>query len=301
MSEIVEQIQKLKKQRNAVILGHNYQLPEVQDIADFVGDSLGLSLKAHETSASVIVFCGVRFMAETAAIISPDKTVLLPDAQAGCPLAEMISVAELRELKAAHPGVPVVCYINTNADVKAECDLCCTSANALEIVESLESEEVIFVPDKYLGSYVQEKTKKHLILGKGFCPTHQVFTVEEIAALKAEYPGALFMIHPETNPDLRAVADYVGGTGGMRVFARNNPGPFIVGTEVGMLHRLEQENPGKLFVPASERAVCPNMKKITLEKVLWALEDMQPVITVEEPTASLARRSIERMLAINTQ
>jgi len=296
---IGDRIRALKKERRAVILAHNYQIAEVQDIADFVGDSLGLSIQASRTDAEVIVFCGVHFMAETAKILSPQKTVLLPDKNAGCPMANMINGRQLRTLKEQHPGAKVLCYVNTSAEVKAECDLCCTSANAVTLVKGAlkDDKEIIFVPDKYLADYVAGQTGRRFVLWNGYCPTHARILPEDIVRAKALHPAAVVIAHPECTPEVRMLADRVASTEGMcRYVKEAKEQEIIVGTEVGIIHRLKKENPGKVFYPASEQAVCPNMKLITLEKVLWALEDMQPVIDVPPDIASRARRCIERML-----
>lgn len=298
--EIIEKIIALKKKRNAVILAHNYQRPEVQDIGDFVGDSLELSRKAAEQGeADTIVFCGVQFMAETASILSPGKVVLLPDAGAGCPMADMITSDDLVEKKKEVPGAHVVCYVNSSAAVKAESEICCTSANAMEVVRSVEKGEIIFVPDQYLGNYVSVKLDRPMILWPGYCPTHVRIQPEEITSLKAKYPEALALVHPECRPEVTAVADEVLSTGGMLRFARQtNANVLIIATETGLLHRLGKENPGKTFIAASPKAICPNMKKITLEKVLWSLEEMKPEIKVPEQIRIRARSALDRMLAV---
>ena len=303
MSEIVEKIQRLKKERKAVILVHNYQRPEVQDIADFLGDSLGLSIEASKAKAKVIVFCGVRFMAETAAIICSDKTVIMPEVSAGCPMADMITVDKLKALKAEHPGVPVVCYVNTSAAIKAESDVCCTSANSIKVVRSLPDKEIIFIPDKYLGMYTQSKVPdKKLIFFEGYCPIHVGILAEHVQKAKAEHPQALVIVHPECRPEVIALADAVVSTAGMVKFVKESKASeFIIGTETGIIYRLQEENPGKKFYPASELAVCPNMKLTTLEKVLWSLEDLKTEIKVPEEIAQRAKRAIERMLGIGRQ
>ena len=296
---IEERILKLKKARNAVILVHNYQRGEVQDIADFVGDSLELSQKAAATTAEVIVFCGVHFMAETAAILCPDMTVLLPDINAGCPMANMITAAQLRQKKKELPGVIVVAYINTTAAVKAESDYCCTSANGVKVVQSLDKEEIIFVPDQYLGHFIATRTGKKMTLWPGYCPTHLRILPEDILRRKQEYPRARVVVHPECRPDVIALADEAVSTSGIcRYAARADVRELIVGTEVGIIHRLEKENPGKKFIPASERAICPNMKLITLEKVLRSLEEMSPVVKVPEEIRLKAKAAVDRMLAL---
>ncbi|HEX7365244.1 MAG TPA: quinolinate synthase NadA [Dehalococcoidia bacterium] len=297
--ELTEKILKLKQQRNAVILAHNYQLGEIQDIADFVGDSLDLSQNASKTDASVIVFCGVHFMAETASILSPRKTVLLPDEHAGCPMANMITAPQLKEKKKEYPQATVVCYINSSAAVKAESYICCTSANAVGVVESVDADEIIFIPDQYLGHYISTKTSKRMILWPGFCPTHARIMPEYIIKLRQEYPEAKVVVHPECRPDVIALADQVLSTSGMIKFAqREDVKELIVGTEMGLIYRLRKENPGKKFIPVSEQAICPNMKLITLEKVLWSLEEMKPVVKVPENIRLKAKGAVDRMLAV---
>ncbi|MFA6666120.1 MAG: quinolinate synthase NadA [Armatimonadota bacterium] len=297
---LVETIRKRAKERNAIILAHNYQIDEIQDVADFVGDSLELSRKAAETPAEVIVFCGVYFMAETAKILSPQKTVLIPDPKAGCPMADMITVDELRAFKAKYPGRPVVAYVNTSAAVKAEVDICCTSANAVHIVESVDSDEILFVPDKCLASYVAKKTSKKIIPYPGFCPTHHRIQPEQILKLKEQHPDAVVVAHPECTCEVVELADYVSSTSGMLRIVKENPAcKFIVVTEMGILHRMKQENPGKQFYAPSEHAVCPNMKKITLEKLAWSLEDMEHKVLLPADIIEKARASIERMIAVS--
>ncbi len=297
--ELVEKILSLKKKRNAVILVHNYQLGEIQDIADFMGDSLGLSQNAAKTDAEVIVFCGVHFMAETASILCPDKVVLLPDINAGCPMADMITAEELRKKKGEFPNATVVCYVNSSAEVKAESDVCCTSANAVEVVESVDAQEILFIPDQYLGHYASTKTDKKIILWPGFCPTHVRILPEHITQMRKEYPQTKVVVHPECRPDIIALADEVLSTGGMRRFARETDArEIIVGTEIGILHRLRKENPGKKFIPATEQAVCPQMKLITLEKVLWSLEEMAPEVKVPEEIRLRAKSAVDKMLEV---
>ncbi|MDO8716495.1 MAG: quinolinate synthase NadA [Dehalococcoidales bacterium] len=297
--QLIAQILRLKKEKNAVILSHNYQLAEVQDIADFVGDSLELSQQAAKTDADVIVFCGVHFMAETASIISPDKTVLLPDRHAGCPMADMITPQQLREKKKEHPNAVVICYINSSAAVKAESDICCTSSNAVRMVEKVPADrEILFVPDQYLGSFVAAKTGRELILWPGYCPTHARIQAQDILRLRAEYPQAKVLVHPECRTEVAALADAVLSTGGMIRFARESAAKeIIVGTEIGILHRLRKENPGKRFIPVSEQAVCPRMKLITLENILWSLEGMVHQIKVPERIRLKAKLAVDRMLA----
>jgi len=298
-NSITEQIEKLKQERNAVLLVHNYQRPEIQDIADFTGDSLELSQKASKTDADVIVFCGVHFMAETAKILSPQKTVLLPDKNAGCPMADMITDEQLRQKKKELPGATVVTYVNSTAAVKAESDYCCTSSNGVKVVSQIDNDNIIFVPDQYLGDYISRQTGKKMTLWPGYCPTHVRILPEDITNRKKEHPRAKAVVHPECRPDVIALADEALSTSGIiRYAAREDVKELIVGTEVEILHRLKKENPGKKFVPASEKAVCPNMKKITLEKILESLKTMTPEIIVPEEIRLRALRAVERMLAI---
>jgi quinolinate synthase len=297
---IVEEIKSLQAARNAIILAHNYQPGEIQDLADFTGDSLELARKAATVAEDIVVFCGVHFMAETAAILNPRKTVLLPTPDAGCPMADMISGEQLRELKAKHPGAKVLCYVNSTAEIKAESDCCVTSSNAVAVARSFPADqEIIFVPDQHLGSWTAEQLGRKFILWPGFCPTHARMTDRQIALARAEHPGAPVLVHPECPKGVRDAADQVLSTGGMCRYVLGRPeAAFIVGTETGILHRLKKENPDKLFFPLLESAVCPNMKKTTLEKVLWSLQENQTIVRVAEPIASRARKSIEAMLAI---
>jgi len=303
MSELslVHEITKLKQERNAVILAHNYQRPEVQDIADFVGDSLGLSMQAAGTDADVIVFCGVYFMAETAKILSPGKTVLIPDSNAGCPLAQMITVDDVRVLKQRHPEARTLCYVNTTAAVKAECDLCCTSANAVAVIESLPQDDrpLIFVPDKYLAGYAARQTGREIIAGGGYCPSHVKILAEDILRLKAAHPRARVVVHPECTPEVQALADTIASTEGMcRDVKRSDAAEFIIGTEAGMVYRLRKENPGKTFFPASGLALCPNMKRCTVEKVRGALANNQYEVDVPEHIIEKARKSLAYMMSL---
>lgn len=299
--ELVQKILELKKERDAVILAHNYQIGEVQDIADYTGDSLGLSLEASKTTESVILFCGVKFMAETAAIICPDKTVLMPDENAGCPMANMITVRQLREMKKRYPEAKVVCYVNTTAAIKAECDICCTSANAVKVVNSIpEDILIIFVPDQSLGDYVSKQCGREMILWNGYCPTHHRILAQDIINMKKEHPEAEVMVHPECTADVIELADQVLSTSGMLRYAKETCArELIVGTEIGILHPLRKDNPDKKFYPASNMADCPNMKLNNLEKVLWSLEDMVYEITVPEDIRIRARDSIEKMLKLS--
>lgn len=295
--ELMRRIRELKEEAGATILAHNYQRKEVQEVADFVGDSLELSRKAASVKAKLIVFCGVRFMAETAAIVNPNATVLLPDACAGCPLADMIDENILAEWKKDHPRAKVVCYINSSAAVKAMSDICCTSANAIKIVQRLREEEVIFIPDENLGRYVSSKTGKKLILYPGFCPTHLVLRPEMLLAMKEKHPNAKMMVHPECRSDVIDLADAALSTSQMLRFAKESDAhEFIVGTEVGLIHRLELENPSKSFYAASSLLVCPNMKRTTLEKVVECIERQRHVIEVPKEIRVGAARAIEEML-----
>lgn len=294
-----ERIKKLKKERNAVILAHNYQKPEIQDIADYVGDSLGLSIKAAQTKAKVIIFCGVYFMAETAKILSPDKKILLPEKEAGCPMADMITASQLREMKQQHPGAKVLCYVNTSAEVKAEAYICCTSANAIKMAKEAfdDEEEIIFVPDKYLGDYVARQTAKKLILWEGYCPVHIKIGREDIERQKQLYPKALVLAHPECKPEVLTLADAILSTEGMCKFVQSSPKKeFILATEKGILYRLKKERPEKSFYPANESAICEDMKKIDLRKVLRSLEELVYEVVLPSRVIFSARKSIEKML-----
>lgn len=301
VKQLSAEIARLKKERNAVILAHFYQRPEVQDVADFIGDSLGLSQQAAETDADVIIFCGVHFMAESASILSPDKIVVLPDEHAGCPMADMIDAVQLERKKQEYPDATVVCYVNTSAEVKAECDVACTSANAVRVVASLpENKPIIFVPDENLGHYIVSQTGREMILWEGYCNTHHRLTAEDVLKTKAEHPEALVMVHPECHPEVVALADKVSSTAGMINFAReNDTREFIVGTEMGILHPLKKRCPDKQFYMASKKLVCPNMKKTTLDKVRQALISLEPRVTVPEKVRQQAIRCLERMLEIS--
>jgi len=299
IEKIIDDIARLKKERNAVILAHNYQLPEIQDIADYIGDSLGLSMRASRTDKDVVVFCGVYFMAETAKILSPQKTVLVPDKNAGCPMADMITASQLRELKAKHPNAKTICYVNTPAEVKAECDLCCTSSNAVEIAEDAfdQEDEVIFVPDKYLANYVSSRTGRRFITWNGYCSAHLKILPNDIRRQKKLHSEAKVIVHPECTPDVIKLADRALSTGGMCEYASTTDAKeMIIGTENGLLYRLKKENPGKTFYPASDLAVCPNMKLTTLEKVHSCLKNMEFMIELPEDTISRAGQSIQKMV-----
>ena len=322
-ADLREEILKLKDEKRAIILSHNYQRDEVQDLADFVGDSLELSRTASTIECDVIVFCGVNFMAESASILSPEKTVLLPELDASCPMADMIQVSSarkvwktfpgyevqpafvfpheftLRDMKARYPGVPVVAYVNTTADVKAESDICCTSANVVKVVESLPGDKVICVPDRNLSLWAQKNTTKQVIAWDGFCHVHDRVTKEDVARARGEHPRALLMAHPECRPEVLERADHVTSTSGMlRFAAASEAKEFIVGTEVGLMHRLKKENPDKVFYPLRKDMICPNMKKTTLNSVLRALKEMKNVIKVPEEIRVPAKRALDRMLEI---
>ena len=314
-ARLADEVRALAEERTAVILAHNYQVPEVQDVAHFVGDSLGLSRQAADTAAEVIAFCGVHFMAETASILSPDKTVLLPDLDAGCSLADSITADQLREWKAKHPGAVVVMYVNTTAEVKAETDYCCTSANAVQVVEHIyrehgEDTEILFGPDMWLGAYVERTIGRRMHVWDGECHVHAGIRPADISAIRADHPDAEFMIHPECGCTTQ-VMEYVASgdvdperthmlsTGGMLRFARDSEAEtFIVATETGMLHPLAKENPGKEFIPANRAAECRYMKMITLPKLRDALRDLKPVVRVDPALAERARVPIDRMVAI---
>lgn len=292
-------IADLKEKRNAIILAHVYQRKEIQEIADYIGDSLDLSRKAMDTEAHVIVFCGVRFMAETAAILNPEKIVLLPDNEAGCELADMAPVEKLRSTKLKYPNIPVVSYVNSTAAVKAESDICCTSANAVDVVNSLDEDTVLFLPDKNLGSWVAEQTDKQIITWDGYCYVHEEnITVEKIERLKRMYPPAIFIVHPECHESVRKLADFIGGTGDLRGYVkREKATEFIVGTEDGIINTLKKENPNKIFY--SVGTICEGMKRINLEKVILSLERMKHRVNVPEDMRSKSRIALIEMLKVS--
>ena len=299
---LVENILKLKKEKKAIILAHNYQRPEIQDIADYVGDSIELCMRAtEEKDAKLIAFSAVDFMAESAAILNPGKKVLLPSLGARCPMAQMLPAEEVRLWKRQHPNVPVVLYVNTLAEAKAECDICCTSANAVKVVSSLEADTLLFGPDHNLAWHVEQKTGKKLIPipKKGFCPTHLLFLKEDILLAKEEYPDAVIAVHPECTSDVQLVADFIGSTSQICRYAKESAKrKYIIGTEIGIIHRLEKENPRKKFLPAYEGAVCPNMKLNTLERVYLSLKEERYPVTVPKSVASKARKALEKMISI---
>lgn len=295
--EMAKSIAELKKERNAVILAHNYQIGEVQDVADFLGDSLELSQKAARLDEDIIVFCGVHFMAETAAILAPEKMVLIPDIHAGCPMANMVTAKELKAWKKNYPGRPVVCYVNTTAEVKAECDICCTSSNALKVVESLEAQEILFAPDKNLAAYVARYTSKTIIPWDGYCYVHNNILARDVRESKERYPEAQVWVHPECRPEVINLADKVLSTGKMIKEARTTPKKaVIIGTEAGIVYRLKKENPDKDFYPVKELALCYNMKKINLKKVLQSLEEEIFKVQVPLEISRRARGAIEKMI-----
>ena len=299
--ELIEKINRLRKEKNAVILAHNYQLGEIQEVADFCGDSLELSIKAKGVSADMIVFCGVTFMAETAYILSPSKTVLLPRLDAGCLMADMLTGEDVRKMKASHPGAVVLCYVNSTAEVKAESDICVTSANALDIAKSVPADkEILFVPDSNLGNYVMKKTGRKMTMFPGYCPTHMRLTRENILERRKEFPDAKVIIHPESRTEVSELADEVLSTGGMcRYVKESDAKQFIIATESGIIHRLRKENPGKLLIPISEEAVCPTMKVIRLADLYSSLEKEEHKITVPEELRIKALRPIDKMLELS--
>jgi len=299
LKQLKEEIAELKQELRAIIIAHNYQRPEVQDIADFVGDSLELSRQCTEVDARTIVFCGVRFMAEVAVILNPDRTVLLSEGSAGCPLADMISVDALREWKQRYPGASVVCYVNSSAEIKAESDICCTSANAVKIVDSLSADDILFIPDQNLGHYVSTQTKKRLILYPGFCYVHHRLKPAQVKLAKELHPEAQVIVHPECRPEVIALADAALSTSQMIYHAKASPNnSFIIGTEEGILHRLRRENPDKSFYLISNGQICTEMKKTTLETLARTMRLKQNIVTVPEEVRVKAKQAVDRMLAI---
>ena len=294
------EIRKLLKEKNAILLAHNYERPEIQDIADLTGDSLMLSIEAAKTKAGVIVFCGVHFMAETASILCPDKVVLLPVVSAGCPMADMITAQSLAEKKKDFPGVPVVSYVNSTASVKAESHICCTSANAIKVVNSLSGNDtVIMTPDRNLARYTQRFTDKKIIFWDGFCPYHDMLTPEQVSKVKKKHPQALFLVHPECRPEVIDLADEVKSTSGMLDYAKKSKNrEFIIGTETGLIYTLKIQNPDKVFIPADESMICIDMKKIYLKDVISSLLNMSPVVKVEEDIRVRAKEAVDRMLEV---
>ncbi len=298
--ELQNRIRRLVKEKNAILLAHNYQRAEIQEIADLTGDSYELSVKASKTDADIIVFCGVRFMAESAKILSPEKTVLLPNVNAGCPMADMITVQQLEGLKSQYPEAAVVSYVNTNADVKALSDVCCTSSNAVNIVKAVNAKGVLFIPDKNLGSYVKKFVDKDMIIWNGYCPTHHHIYPEEITLLKEKYPDAPFVCHPECRPEVVELADKVASTSGILKFAREDSHKqFIIGTEEGIMYQLRKNNPEKEFILASHGFICPNMKRTRLEDIVLALEKNQYEIKLSPAIIEKARLPLERMIEMS--
>ena len=298
-NEIKQEIRRLLDEKNALLLAHNYQRDEIQEIADIGGDSLALAMAAAETDKDVIVFCGVHFMAESAAILAPEKTVLLPRLDAGCPMADMVDDAGLREMKAKHPGATVVTYVNSTAAVKAESDICCTSSNAVNVVNSLDAEEVLLVPDRNLAQYIADRTDKTCHFWDGYCPTHERLDVADIERAKQDHPDALFMAHPECPPAILEIADHICSTSGMYEYAgKSDAQKFIVGTEMGILYRLRRENPEKEFILPTSKLICPNMKLTSLEDVLHSLQTLSPQVTVPEDVRDRAKLTLDRMLAV---
>lgn len=294
---ISEEITKLKKEKNAIVLVHNYQRPEIQNIADSLGDSLGLARKAAKTDAQIIIFCGVRFMAETAKILSPEKMVLLPRKEAGCPMADMITAEDLRILKEKYPGAKVVSYVNTNADVKAESDICCTSANAIEVVRNIRAERVIFTPDRNLAAYCQRFVDKEIIPWNGYCYVHEKIRKDEVRLAKEKFPDALLLVHPECNPSVIDLADEVLSTSGMLNFAeKSDKKKFLIGTEEGLIYRLKKENPGKEFYAAGTAKMCRNMKLTTLNDVYYSLKEERYAIELSEGIIKSAQKALMEML-----
>ena len=295
-----QKIRGLLEEKKGVLLAHNYQVPDVQDVADLCGDSLELSIKASRTDAEVIVFCGVHFMAETASILSPDKIVLLPVISAGCPMADMITAEDLKERRADTPDTVVVSYVNTTADVKAESDICCTSANAVRVAESVgKDREILMTPDRNLAQYTQKMTGRNISYWDGYCPIHNNLTAAQVRKVKKEHPDAVFLAHPECPPEVLDLADEIKSTSGMISFAgESDRKEFIIGTETGILYPLSKANPGKIFIPADPAMICPNMKKTGLKDILRALEEMKHVIKVPEDIRVRAKKAVDRMLAV---
>ncbi|WP_026478068.1 quinolinate synthase NadA [Alkaliphilus transvaalensis] len=299
--EMIKEIQRLKKEKNAIILAHNYQIPEIQEIADLVGDSLKLSKKAAETDADIIVLSGVNFMAETAKILSPNKKVLLPAHDAGCPMADMIDTEKLKDFKEEHKDAVVVCYVNSSAEVKAESDICCTSSNAVKIIKSIEADKILFVPDKNLGHYVSKQVpEKEIISYKGFCITHHRVQGREVDHIRSEYPDAEVLVHPECSPDVVEKADFIGSTSQIISYAKESPSKvFIIGTEMGVLHKLQKDSPYKRFYLLSTGLICNNMKKTRLVDIYNALAEEKYEITVNESTRLKALNALNKMLEIS--
>jgi quinolinate synthase len=299
---IKDKIDELKKKNNALILAHNYQLPEIQDIADHLGDSLDLAIKAYESNKKIIIFCGVDFMAESTKILNPNKNVIIPDKNAHCPMANMVNIKDLQKLKNENPDAKVVAYINTTAESKVLADICCTSANGVNVVKSLSSKQIIFIPDKNLGNYIQKHIKdKKIIIWPGVCPTHHRIRKEELVKLNKQYPKAKILVHPECRPNVIEFADYALSTNGMVNYCKkSDKNEFIIGTEKELCYRLKNENPEKTFIPIKS-AICPNMKKITLEKVLNSLETLEPKIELSEEIIEKAKKPLQKMMDVKRE
>lgn len=298
--EMLDEIKRMKHEKNAVIVAHNYQVDDVQDLADVVGDSFKLSQYCANTDADVVVFCGVHFMAESAKILSPEKTVLLPEIHAGCPMADMVTAQALREEKRKYPNAAVVCYINSSADVKAECDICCTSSNALRVIKSLKNDEILFVPDQNLGSFIANQIpEKTIHLWKGYCITHHRVGKKDVEEAKKAHPDALLLAHPECRPEVVEMADFVGSTAQIIEYAKNSShNKFLIGTEMGILHKLKNDSPDKLFYLLSTGLICPNMKKTTVESVYLSLKEMRYEITLDREVAEKAKKALQAMLDV---
>lgn len=294
--QLKRKIRQIAKEKNAVILAHNYQRPEVQDAADFVGDSLELSIKARDTEADIIIFCGVHFMAETAKILSPHKKVVMPRLDAGCPMADMVTVEGLQKEKEKYPEHKVVTYVNSSAAVKAISDVCCTSANAVNVVKNIDSDKILFVPDKNLGNFVARFVSKEIVCWKGFCPTHERLKVEDIVEKKHQYPEAKVLVHPECKPEVVDIADKALSTSGIIKFCKEDDGEiYIIGTEEGILHRLKRENPKKTFILASNKLVCPNMKLTSIEDLYIEVQELKNEVFVSEKVIEGARKALQKM------
>lgn len=299
MEKALQEIKRLKERKKAVILAHNYQLGEIQQLADFVGDSYALSRKAVDLQAQVIIFCGVYFMAESAALLSPEREVLIPVKEAGCPLADSMTAEDLQEMKKQHPGVPVVAYVNTTAQVKAESDICCTSSNALQVVNQIPGDRVIFVPDRNLAHYVDKRTHKEIIPGPGCCMTHHRLSRADVERVRTHHPQALIFVHPESPPAVVEEADFVGGTGAILEEVKGSKAQtFFIGTEVGILHRMQKENPGKTFSLLSPDLICPDMKKTTIQDVLLSLQEHRYPITIPDEIRERAVSALNQMLTL---
>ncbi len=300
MNDLIRKIKKLKKEKNAVIVAHNYQPDAVQEIADYVGDSFGLSKKAAELDEELIVFCGVKFMAESAKTVAPGKTVLIPEINAGCPMADMADLESLRKFKKEHSDAAVVSYVNSSAAVKSESDICCTSSNAVRVVESLDEQKVIFLPDKNLGNYVSKNTDKEIIFWEGFCPTHNRVSTADVDNMREKYPEAPLLVHPECRPEIVERADYIGSTAGILNYAAESEAEkMIIGTEKGLFYRLKADNPDKEFYLLSPGLICRNMKKTNLQKIADSLENMETVIELDEELRLKAEAALNKMLMIS--